>query len=132
MTIGKVVGARPQFIKAALISKDFKEKGVNEILVHTGQHFDENMSEVFFEEMELPLPNYQLEISGLKYGAMTGRMMEQIEEIVEHVLPDLILVYGDTNSTPAGALVGAKMHIPIVHVEAGLRSFNIQMPEEIN
>jgi UDP-GlcNAc3NAcA epimerase len=127
-----VVGARPQFIKAATVSRQFQLLGIEEKLIHTGQHFDANMSEVFFEEMEIPKPAYQLDIHGLKHGAMTGRMLEGIEEILIQEKPDGVLVYGDTNSTLAGALAASKLHIPVIHVEAGLRSFNMGMPEEIN
>lgn len=133
MKIVTIVGARPQFIKAAAISRAFKAHGnIEEIIVHTGQHFDRGMSDVFFEEMEIPLPNYNLAINSLGHGAMTGRMMEGIEEILHKETPDFVLVYGDTNSTLAGALAAVKLHIPIAHVEAGLRSFNMKMPEEIN
>ncbi len=127
-----VVGARPQFVKAATLSREFNRVGAEEILVHTGQHFDNNMSDVFFEEMEIPKPNYQLDIHGVGHGAMTGKMLEGIEEILLKEKPNVLLVYGDTNSTLAGALAGTKLHIPVVHVEAGLRSFNMQMPEEVN
>ncbi len=127
-----VLGARPQFIKAATVSRAFKEVGVQEIIVHTGQHFDRNMSEVFFTEMGIPQPDYNLEISGLGHGAMTGRMLEQVEGVLLKEKPDCVLVYGDTNSTLAGALAAAKLHIPIAHVEAGLRSFEMKMPEEVN
>jgi len=127
-----VVGARPQFIKAATLSRQFKLIGVEELIIHTGQHFDANMSDVFFEEMEIPKPAYQLDIHGLTHGAMTGRMLEGIEEILLKEKPDGLMVYGDTNSTLAGALAASKLHIPVIHVEAGLRSYNMEMPEEIN
>ncbi|MGE0589580.1 MAG: non-hydrolyzing UDP-N-acetylglucosamine 2-epimerase [Cyclobacteriaceae bacterium] len=127
-----VLGARPQFIKAATVSRAFKDSSVNELIVHTGQHFDRNMSNVFFEEMDIPLPHYQLEISGLSHGAMTGRMLEQVENVLLKEKPNMVMVYGDTNSTLAGALAASKLHIPVAHVEAGLRSFEMRMPEEIN
>jgi len=127
-----VVGARPQFIKAATLSRQFKLTGIEELIIHTGQHFDANMSEVFFDEMEIPKPLFQLDINGLTHGAMTGRMLEEIEKILLKEKPDGLLVYGDTNSTLAGALAASKLHIPVIHVEAGLRSFNMEMPEEIN
>ncbi|MEA4852533.1 MAG: UDP-N-acetylglucosamine 2-epimerase (non-hydrolyzing) [Paludibacter sp.] len=127
-----VVGARPQFIKAATLSRQFKLLGIEEKIIHTGQHFDANMSEIFFDEMEIPKPAYQLDIHGVSHGAMTGRMLEGIEKILMTEKPDGVLVYGDTNSTLAGALSAAKLHIPVIHVEAGLRSFNMEMPEEIN
>lgn len=132
MTLLTVLGARPQFIKAATVSRALKKYGIEEIIVHTGQHFDANMSQVFFDEMEIPHPHYNLEISGLQHGAMTGRMLEKIEEVLLKEKPNYVLVYGDTNSTLAGALAAAKLHIPVAHVEAGLRSFEMKMPEEIN
>lgn len=127
-----IVGARPQFIKAATLSRQFQLQGIDEKIIHTGQHFDSNMSDVFFEEMEIPKPAYQLDIHGVSHGAMTGRMLEGIEQILQVEKPEGVLVYGDTNSTLAGALAASKLHIPVIHVEAGLRSYNMQMPEEIN
>ena len=132
MKIVTILGARPQFVKAASVSRELKKAGIQEIMIHTGQHFDHNMSQVFFDEMEIPTPDYNLEISGLNHGAMTGRMLEKIEEVLFQEKPDYTLVYGDTNSTLAGALAAAKLHIPVAHVEAGLRSFDMKMPEEIN
>lgn len=133
MKILTVIGARPQFVKAAIMSREIaKHPGLQEIIVHTGQHFDNNMSAVFFEEMQIPLPQYSLHINGMNHGAMTGHMMEEIEKILLTEKPDGVLVYGDTNSTLAGALAASKLHIPVMHIEAGLRSFNMKMPEEIN
>jgi UDP-GlcNAc3NAcA epimerase len=134
-----IVGARPQFIKAAVVSRALERCDralgggeIREIVVHTGQHFDVNMSDVFFSEMRIATPAYHLGIGGGPHGAMTGRMMEAIERVVLEEAPHLVLVYGDTNSTLAGALAAAKLHVPVAHVEAGLRSFNRLMPEEIN
>ena len=127
-----IVGARPQFVKAATLSREFVRAEIDEKIIHTGQHFDANMSEVFFTEMEIPQPAFRLDINGVSHGAMTGRMLEGIEKILIDEKPEGVLVYGDTNSTLAGALAAAKLHIPVFHVEAGLRSFNMQMPEEIN
>lgn len=128
-----IVGARPQFIKAAAVSREIANHcDVQEIIVHTGQHFDANMSDIFFDEMNIPKPDYNLNINGLNHGAMTGQMMEKIEEVLLVEKPDWVLVYGDTNSTIAGALAARKLHIKVAHVEAGLRSFNMRMPEEIN
>lgn len=133
MKIVTIVGARPQFVKAAVLSRVIaKTDGVEEILVHTGQHYDHNMSEIFFDEMEIPKPKYNLSINGLDHGAMTGQMLEKIEEVLVKENPDWVLVYGDTNSTIAGALAAKKKHIKVAHVEAGLRSFNMKMPEEVN
>lgn len=128
-----VIGARPQFIKAAAVSRRIAEApGLTEILVHTGQHYDANMSDVFFEELAIPSPAHHLGIAGGGHGAMTGRMLAALEELLIEARPDMVMVYGDTNSTLAGALAAAKLHIPVAHVEAGLRSFNKRMPEEIN
>jgi UDP-GlcNAc3NAcA epimerase len=132
MKIATIVGARPQFVKAATVSRALNKESITEVIIHTGQHFDENMSQVFFDEMDIPNPTYNLSISGLNHGAMTGRMLEQLEGVLLTESPDFVLVYGDTNSTLAGALAAAKLHIPLAHVEAGLRSFEMKMPEEIN
>lgn len=133
MKILTILGARPQFIKAGNISREIeKYEELEEIIVHTGQHYDTNMSDIFFQEMKLPKPNYFLGIGGKTHGAMLGQMIEKIEEITIQEMPDWILVYGDTNSTLAGALVASKLHIKLAHIEAGLRSFNMQMPEEVN
>jgi UDP-GlcNAc3NAcA epimerase len=131
--VATVVGARPQFVKAAPTSRAIAAlPGLRETLVHTGQHFDHRMSEVFFEELGLPRPDHHLGISGGGHGAMTGAMLQALEPLLETLGPDWVLVYGDTNSTLAGALAAVKLHIPTAHVEAGLRSFNRRMPEEVN
>ena len=128
-----VVGARPQFVKAAAISRAVAARGdVEEILLHTGQHFDEAMSKVFFDELGIAAPRVNLDIHGGSHGVMTGRMLAGIEEVILAERPDMVLVPGDTNSTLAGALAAAKLHVPVAHLEAGLRSFNRTMPEEVN
>jgi UDP-GlcNAc3NAcA epimerase len=132
MKILTVIGARPQFIKASVVSREFVAHGIVEEVVHTGQHFDANMSDVFFAELEMPRPAHHLGIGGGTHGQNTGRMIEAIEKVLIASRPDWVLVYGDTDSTLAGALAAVKLHIPVAHVEAGLRSFNRAMPEEIN
>jgi UDP-GlcNAc3NAcA epimerase len=132
MKLVTILGARPQFIKASPVTHALAARGIEEVLVHTGQHYDRLMSDVFFSEMEIPEPRHELGIGGLSHGAMTGRMLEALEGVIASERPRWVLVYGDTNSTLAGALAGAKLGIPVAHVEAGLRSFNMRMPEEIN
>jgi UDP-GlcNAc3NAcA epimerase len=133
MKIMTIVGARPQFVKASAVSHAFQAHGgVEEIMVHTGQHFDPAMSDLFFEELDIPKPNHHLAISGGSHGDMTGRMLVGIDALITAEKPDWVLVYGDTNSTLAGSLAAAKLHVRIAHVEAGLRSFNRRMPEEVN
>ncbi len=133
MKILTIIGARPQFIKASVVSRAIQQtEGIEEIMLHTGQHFDANMSDIFFNQLNIPRPHIKLDIHGGSHGDMTGRMLAEIEQALLEHKPDRVLVYGDTNSTLAGALAAAKLHIPVAHVEAGLRSFNMQMPEEIN
>ena len=133
MKILTVLGARPQFIKASAVSRQLALiAGVTEVIVHTGQHHDPEMSDVFFRELGIAAPGHHLGVSSLPHGAMTGRMLEGVERILAAERPDLLLVYGDTNSTLSGALAAVKLHVPVAHVEAGLRSFNRRMPEEIN
>lgn len=139
MKVATVVGARPQFVKVAAVRRAISSHNqsspgfqIQDCLIHTGQHYDDNMSLIFFEELGIAPPDYHLNIGGLSHGAMTGRMLEHLENVLVDEKPDWVLVYGDTNTTLAGALAAAKLHIPVAHVEAGLRSFNRQMPEEIN
>jgi UDP-GlcNAc3NAcA epimerase len=128
-----VIGARPQFIKAAALTRILsRHAGLIELLVHTGQHYDNNMSDIFFNELELPNPQYNLAIGSSSHGKQTGDMLAGLEDVFQREQPDLVLIYGDTNSTLAAALAASKMHIPVAHVEAGLRSFNRKMPEEVN
>jgi len=134
MKVLTVVGARPQFIKAAVVSRAIQNDAgkVTEILVHTGQHYDHNMSEVFFDQLGIPRPTHNLGVGGGSHGQNTGRMLEQLDALMQVERPHHVLVYGDTDSTLAGALAASKLHIPVAHVEAGLRSFNRRMPEEVN
>ena len=135
MKLVTIIGARPQIIKAAALSRAIKSHfsdRIQEVIVHTGQHYDDNMSQVFFDELQIPRPDYNLHVGSASHGVQTARMTEGIEALLIKEQPDFIVLYGDTNSTLAGAVAAAKIHVPIVHIEAGLRSFNKSMPEEIN
>ena len=132
MRVVSIVGARPQFVKLAPVAKAFAAKGIDHKIIHTGQHYDVNMSDSFFVELGIPNPDLHLGVGGGSHGVMTGRMLEQLDPVLEDMDPDWVLVYGDTNSTIAGTLSAVKMHLPVAHLEAGLRSFNRRMPEEHN
>src|SRR5215471_21167178 len=127
-----IVGARPQFVKAAIVSEQLRRFGLTEVMIHTGQHYDSNLSDVFFDALGLAVPKYNLGIGGGTHAEMTGQQLIEIEKCLVAEKPRVVVVYGDTNSTLAGALAAAKLHFPVAHVEAGLRSFNRQMPEELN
>lgn len=135
MKLLTIIGARPQIIKASAFSRAIKEcysDKIEEVIVHTGQHYDENMSEVFFTELDIPAPKYNLAVGSGKHGVQTAKMIERLEEVIEAEQPNALILYGDTNSTLAGAIAASKVHLPIVHIEAGLRSFDKAMPEEVN
>lgn len=135
MRICNIIGARPQIIKAAALSRTIRnlyKEEIEDIIIHTGQHYDANMSEIFFDEMDIPQPHLNLGIGSASHAVMTGKMLEKLESVFIKYRPDIVVLYGDTNSTLAGAVAAIKINIPIAHIEAGLRSFNKQMPEEVN
>jgi len=132
MKVVTIIGTRPQFIKSALVSQQFKEHKIKEVVIHTGQHYDQNMSDIFFKELKLTKPKYQLDTGNLSSCQMLGKMLMKIEPILKKEKPDVVLVYGDCNTTLAGALAANKLKFPVAHVEAGLRSNIRSMPEEIN
>lgn len=132
MKIVTIIGTRPQYIKCAPVSKELKKNNITEILIDTGQHYDDNMSKIFFKELHLPIPNYNLNIHGGSHGQQTGMMIMKLEPIIQKENPDCVIVYGDTNSTLAGAIAASKLNTKLIHIEAGLRSFDMSMPEEIN
>lgn len=132
MKIITIVGARPQFVKSSIVSQKLKEKNIEEIYIHTGQHYDENMSDIFFKELKIDKPKYNLHIGSGKHGEQTGKMIIEIEKVLLEEKPDGVLLYGDTNSTLAGAVVASKLHLPIFHVEGGTRMNDMKMPEEVN
>ena len=132
MKIVSLIGARPQFIKESILHREFKKRDVQEIIINSGQHYDYNMSDIFLKSLEIKQPDYNLEVGSGSHGVMTGRIMMEFEKILDKICPDIVLVYGDTNTTLAGALVAVKMKIDVAHIEAGIRMLPKDMPEEIN